>query len=81
MHANYEVEWWKKDLSLNPNTKTKTKPKEVKNKNRKCEKRRQIFIDKVDTKRTKQGYGIRLFFKSMLNKVNARYGGSLLESQ
>jgi hypothetical protein len=37
MHANYEVEWWKKNLSLNPNTKTKIKPKEVENKYRKCE--------------------------------------------
>lgn len=25
MHANYEVEWGKEDLNLNPNTKTETK--------------------------------------------------------
>ncbi len=37
MHANYEVEWGKKDLSFNPNTQTKTKLEEVKNKYRNCE--------------------------------------------
>jgi hypothetical protein len=48
----------------------------------KCkQKYRQIFIEKVDKNLTKQGYGIRLFFILVLNKVNARYGGSLLKSQ
>ncbi len=75
---NYKDRWWNdrsKSKSKTQNKKTKIKTQKVKVKNMKCvrPKYKQIFIEmkqeNVNTKKIKQGHGVRLYLRLILNRL------------